>query len=60
MLRTDCKLDQFVNGPPVYKPVIPDCFFPVAFIGHTKRPTVDHAHEVVSCPAHAQARFLTV
>ena len=21
MLRTDCKLDQFVNGPPVYKPV---------------------------------------
>ena len=22
MLRTDCKLDQFVNGPPVYKPVI--------------------------------------
>ena len=23
MLRTDCKLDQFVNGPPVYKRVIP-------------------------------------
>ena len=22
MLQTDCKLDQFVNGPPVYKPVI--------------------------------------
>ena len=21
MLRTDCKLNQFVNGPPVYKPV---------------------------------------
>ena len=21
MLQTDCKLDQFVNGPPVYKPV---------------------------------------
>ena len=21
MLRTDCELDQFVNGPPVYKPV---------------------------------------
>ena len=22
MLRTDLKLDQFVNGPPVYEPVI--------------------------------------
>ena len=22
MWQTDCKLDQFVNGPPVYKPVI--------------------------------------
>ena len=22
MLQTDCKLDQFVDGPPVYKPVI--------------------------------------
>ena len=22
MLQTNCKLDQFVNGPPVYKPVI--------------------------------------
>lgn len=22
LLRTDCKLDQFVNGPRVYKPVI--------------------------------------
>ena len=22
MLRTDCKLDQFLNGPPVYKPTV--------------------------------------
>ena len=42
--------------------LFPDCFaasLSSSFYQHTWK-TVDHAHEVVSRPAHARARFLTV